>query len=217
MVLPKSLRLLSKSQPNLKAVLVLSLSFFVLFTAFFSASNAATKALKSCGFEDLAFQSLTTLYFFFGLSCFWAPKLIVKLGAKLSMALASLTYASWIVSLALTSLALKSDSLHDMLSRETVYVIVMAVSVVSGTGGSFLWIGQGKYLSDCAMICLERKGQYTSLFWTTMLTAQVVSSFFNAFVLGTLPQEYLFIMGTIITLVATVILSFLPKLVLPGE
>ena len=173
--------------PNIKAVLILSVGFYVLFIAFFASANSASKALREAGYSNLGFYSLAVLYLFFSLSSFFTPLLIQKWEPKWSMVIASLTYALWIITLALTSLVLKNDSLKNWFSYESVYCIVILASVINGAGCSLLWIAQGKYLSDSAMLCLERKGTYNSIFWTTMLSAQFSSSILNAYVLGEFP------------------------------
>lgn len=56
------------------------------------------------------------------------------------MTLGSLTYAVWILSLALTSMALKSETLKSMLSYNQVYIIVIGASFVNGLGTSVTWV-----------------------------------------------------------------------------
>lgn len=159
---------IEQGYPNIKAILILSGSFFTLFMAFFSAANSAAKALRDCGFENLGFYNLAMLYLNFGLASTWTPRVLHILNAKRTMVLASLMYAIWIVSLAATSTALKSDTVSEYLSYNAVVVIVLTIAFICGAGCSLLWIAQGKYLSDCAEACLHRKGFYNSLFWTTI-------------------------------------------------
>ena len=44
--------------PNLKAVFILSLCFFMLFLAFNSGANSATKALKDNGFDNKQLKNI---------------------------------------------------------------------------------------------------------------------------------------------------------------
>lgn len=205
---------LNDKYPNLRAVLILSGSFFILFMAFFSAANSAAKALRDCGFGSLGFYSLSMLYLNFGIASLWTPRIIKKLNAKLGMIIASLFYALWSIALGLTSAALKSVTISSMLSYNAVVVIVLTISFVSGAGCSLLWIAQGKYLSDCAEAKPAKKGFYNSLFWFTMFLAQVSSSLLNAYVLGSFSQQaYLFIISTGIALLSTVcMILFLPDI-----
>lgn len=119
---------------------ILSLSFFVLFMAFFSAANSAAKALRDCGFSNLGFYSLAMLYLNFGLASLWTPKVLKRFHAKKTMVIASLFYALWIISLAMTSAALKSETISAYLSYNAVVIIVLTVAFVSGAGCSLLWI-----------------------------------------------------------------------------
>jgi hypothetical protein len=170
--------------PNIRAIGILSGSFFTLFMAFFSSANSASKVLRDCGFANLGFYSLSMLYLNFGLSSLWTPIVVKRLHPKKAMVIASLFYSLWILSLALTSAALKNETIRSMLSYNVVAVIVLSVSFISGAGCSLLWLAQGKYLADCAEANLSRKGTYSSIFWTCVFISQVLSSLLNAFVLG---------------------------------
>ena len=136
--------------------------------AFFSAANSSAKALKDSGFSNLGFYSLSMLYLNFGLASLWTPHVLKRLMAKKTMVIASTFYALWIISLALTTAALKSETISAALSYNAVAVIVLTTSFISGAGWSLLWVAQGKYLSDCAESCPSKKGLYNSLFWSTI-------------------------------------------------
>ncbi|CDW78001.1 major facilitator superfamily protein [Stylonychia lemnae] len=81
-----------------------------------------------------------------------------------------------------------------------------------GFGATLLWVGQGKYLSDCSKHKIEKKGVYSSIFWGAMFFASFLSSILNALVLGSYPQEYLYITCSLISLLATILMIFLPKI-----
>ena len=108
--------------------------------AFFSSANSSAKVLRDCGFENLGFYSLSMLYLNFGLSSLWTPMVVKKICPKRAMVIASLFYSLWIISLALTSAALKNETIIEMLSYNSIVVIVLGVSFVSGAGCSLLWI-----------------------------------------------------------------------------
>ena len=141
---------MNQRYPNIKAVIILSASYFVLFLAFFSSANSSAKALRDSGFNNMGFYSLAMLYMNFGLSSLWTPRVVKAIHPKKTMVIASIFYSLWIVSLALTTAALKTPSIRENLSYNTICFIVLSVSFVSGAGCSLLWIAQGKYLSDCA-------------------------------------------------------------------
>jgi hypothetical protein len=112
----------------------------MLFMAFFSSANSASKVLRDCGFANLGFYSLSMLYLNFGLSSLWTPMVVKKLQPKMSMVIASLFYSLWIISLALTSAALKNETIREMLSYNAIAVMVLGVGFISGAGCSLLWI-----------------------------------------------------------------------------
>ncbi len=65
---------------------------------------------------------------------------VKKLQPKMSMVIASLFYSLWIISLALTSAALKNETIREMLSYNAIAVMVLGVGFISGAGCSLLWI-----------------------------------------------------------------------------
>ena len=102
--------------PNIYAVSILSLCFFILFMAFFSSANSAAKALRDSGFKKVGFYSLAMLYLNFGLASLWTPHIVKRVNAKKAMIIASLMYSLWIISLAMTTAALKSETISSYLS-----------------------------------------------------------------------------------------------------
>ena len=126
--------------PNMSAVLYLCVSFFMLFMAFNSAANSAAKALKDEGFNNLGYYSLAVLYLGFAIGSMWAPRLIRYFKPRTAMAIASLTYALYIVSLALTSLLLLNETLRVFFGRNGIVTLVLAIAFICGPGPSLLWI-----------------------------------------------------------------------------
>eukprot|EP00347_Sterkiella_histriomuscorum_P002200 403369080 len=143
---------MSESYPNIKGVLWISICFFVLFLAFSASANVASKALRECGFQNLGFYSLAMIYFFFGISSFITPLIVRRIKPKYCVMIASTAYGIWIFTLALTSMALKVESIRDNISYYQVCLIVMIASALNGVGASLLWVAQGKYLSDLCVV-----------------------------------------------------------------
>ena len=94
------------------------------------------------------------LYLTFGFGSMFAPWMIKQLNPKTALILASIVYAIWIVSLAITTLILKNTYLSEMLGRDGIIVLVLGIALLCGPGCALLWVAHGKYLSDCTMPCL---------------------------------------------------------------
>jgi len=75
---------------------VLSFGFFLLFTAFNTAQNLATKVLRDDSFGQLGFYSLGAHYCAFGLFSFAAAPSVNKIGPKVSMMIGCCLYALYI-------------------------------------------------------------------------------------------------------------------------
>lgn len=169
-----------KNLPNVKTVLFLSFGFFFLFFAFGASSNIASQAMKNCGFHNLGFYSLAVLYAFFSLSSLGASSIVYKLQHKKAFIFSGLALSLWILTLSLTTVFDRSEVdatdsfsviVESSFSKEFIYSIVIIASALCGVASSVLWVAQGKCLSDCAKVCPEKKGLYTSIFWTTMLSS----------------------------------------------
>ncbi|CDW76745.1 major facilitator superfamily protein [Stylonychia lemnae] len=202
----------TSNYPNLKAVLYLSGGFFLQFVAVTSAISVVSTTLRECGFKNLGFYSLAVNYLVFGLCSLVAPPIIRKLKPILSMTLGSVCYDIWLITLSLPAILLKSEKLKLYFSYNQVVAIVLIASIIMGFGCALIWVGQGKYLSDCSKYKIERKGVYSSIFWFTFYISSILSSILAALILGSYPQEYLYFICFIISVLSKVILISLPKI-----
>ena len=84
-------------------------------------------------------------------------------------------------------------------------------------GAAIMWVSQGKYLSNCVRICPEHAGLCTSVFWTIASGSQIFSYLFNSLFLAHFEPKYLFIVTSMISLVAILCIALLPDPVLPPE
>ena len=167
--------------------------------------------MRENGFENLGFYSLCVIYVFFALASLFMGKVLTRLKAKTSIAIGSTAYALWIFSISLTVISFKYKQTAQYLSAGFVNFIVMLCSIFCGIGAAFLWVAQGKYLSDCAMVCQEKKGLYQSIFWSmNSLGSALLSNFLTSFILAYFSEEVLFIIAGIIAVVAVVIFFLLP-------
>ena len=89
---------------NLNRLLLLSIGFFLLFSAFGTAQSLAPNVLQQDGLNNLGFHSLAVLYFFFGFCSLFASTVVTKLGTRYSMVLGALCYALYVGTFILASM-----------------------------------------------------------------------------------------------------------------
>lgn len=83
----------------------MSIGFQLLFTAWFTTQNFASKVLYDDGFGNDGFTSVAILYLIFGISSFFGAVVVNKIGSlPASMFLGSLCYTGFIVSFIFASL-----------------------------------------------------------------------------------------------------------------
>jgi MFS family permease len=90
-----------------------------------------------------------------------------------------------------------------------VYGLVLFASVLNGLGSACLWIGQGKYFSDCAPE--SKKGFYYSVFWFIFQGNMIVGNIMSGFLLDKGNQFLYFITITGVAVVAALMFLFLRK------
>jgi DMSO/TMAO reductase YedYZ heme-binding membrane subunit len=85
-------------------VTILSLGFLILFTAFNTCQNFATKVLEDDGFGNLGFANLAVLYLVFAFSSFFASAVVSKVNRiNVALSLGAFCYTFWIVCFLLPS------------------------------------------------------------------------------------------------------------------
>ena len=186
---------------NLSAVVILSISFFILMFSFMSAASIYSKLLKENNHGDLGNQSLSVVYLVFSLSCFMAPKIAKQFSPQKTMSIAASAYSIWIVTGFLATLPEVSE----------VFVIMASMfgSILIGIGASVIWVAQGKYLSECISACPENTGFYTSLFFTIVAGSNIFTYLYNSAFLTFFSYNSLFLSDTITTFISVVLFAFL--------
>jgi fluoride ion exporter CrcB/FEX len=79
-------------QPNFWLLILISLGFLLLFTAFSTAQNLTTKILEDNDFGKLGFYALAVLYCTFGCFSFLSAPIVTYLGNKLSLFIGAMCY-----------------------------------------------------------------------------------------------------------------------------
>nr|XP_023023636.1 UNC93-like protein MFSD11 [Leptinotarsa decemlineata] len=116
-------------------VLLLGLSFMLIFTAFQTMGNIEKTILSSITSEDPtftgnAYYSLAIIYVVFSIFNWAAPSVISVIGPKFSMVLGGCAYLLFIVSFIIPKTWL-----------------LYLVSTIIGIGAAMIWTGQGNYLT----------------------------------------------------------------------
>ncbi|XP_052821047.1 UNC93-like protein MFSD11 [Mya arenaria] len=151
-------------------VILLGLSFMLIFTAFQTASMAEQSVLKSAKndsnstFQGDGYTSLSVIYVVFAVSNWVAPSIVVYIGAKFSMFIGSLLYLLFIVSF-----------------LKPMTWALYAGSVLVGFGAAILWTGQGNFLtvnSDSETI-----SRNSGIFWALLQFSLLFGNAYSYFVL----------------------------------
>ena len=149
---------------NLWNVILWGLGFLMVFTAFGPCHNTVSEAFDQAEYDSLGQFTIGILYLSFAIwSLFWAP-LIENLGAVNSMWLGSFWYLIWIFS-GLLPIAIEKTPVIEVL----VWIVMTLTGAINGFGASLLWVGQGKYVSDCWNE--SNKGFYYGLSWFLFTTS----------------------------------------------
>jgi hypothetical protein len=76
----------------------------------------------------------------------------------------------------------------------------MGGAVICGLGAGVLWVGQGKYMSECSSNA--NKGLYTSIFWVFFNMSQVIGNLMGAFVITKVPLSTMYFILTVLIFMA---------------
>ncbi|XP_046855255.1 UNC93-like protein MFSD11 isoform X2 [Xenia sp. Carnegie-2017] len=153
-------------------VLILSLSFMFIFTAFQTTTIIEESILKSAkneshhpsSFKASGYTSLCIIYASFSLFNWIAPPVISMIGSKFSMMLGGFCYLFFIFSLYFVSKYVKCD-----LSG-----LLYAASVVVGFGAAVIWTAQGSYLTLNSTD--ETMGRNSGIFWAFFQCSFLIGS-----------------------------------------
>ena len=173
------------NRANIWLVIHLSASFLLLFTAFGSCQNVVSEAYTLNNYGNLGFYTLWAIYLSAAVCSLFATPIISKFGSRKSIQVGSFWYFVWVVS-GILPIILESSST----TRIIVYIAMMLSGMIIGFGGSLIWVGQGKYMTDwCAP---ENKGFYFGLFWWIYMNSQVIGNLISAFILDIFSQIVFF-------------------------
>jgi len=162
----------TRSRWNLIAV---SLSFFVLFSAYNPLQNLATSLFP----QGLGNQSLAVLYATVAVTVCLAPSMVETFGSRVTMMLGAWMYVAYLASV-----------IH------IVPGVVLAMSTVIGFGAAILWVALGVFITQNSS--KRTYGANVGFFWSVFQLCQVFGNLIGFFVTSQQSQNVLFITFTII-------------------
>ena len=125
---------------NIGQVTILSLAFLLIFIAFNTCQNFASKILKDDGFESLGFISLAVLYLVFSFCGFFSTAIINKINnLKMALFIGSACYTFWIICFIPPAL------FHEGKIKLGGYKIIISFTLIlsaaiNGVGAGILWV-----------------------------------------------------------------------------
>ena len=81
---------------NIEKVFMVSFGFFVIFIAYLSCQNFASKILIDLGYSNLGILSVAVIYLAFAFNAAAATKILNKLGMRLTLCISGLSYSIFI-------------------------------------------------------------------------------------------------------------------------
>lgn len=147
-----------------KNVLLLSAGFFLISLGFTGPHRFTTILFQEAGKPQLGFLSLFLIYVFFALTTSVSGRLISRFGPKISMILASVSYAVYVAVLPV---------FHP--------IVMMVMSIAVGISAAFLWSSQSLYLVSVSQ--KQTRGLSAGIFSAGNSLASFLSVIFLGFIL----------------------------------
>lgn len=151
-------------------LLHLSMSFFLVFTAFSGIQNIESSFIKV---PHVGFVAIAVLYFVFTVSCLVTPALVSVLGARWSVTLAFICFVLFCVANVLV--------VGHPDSAPLAWGGLLSGGALVGIAASFLWTAQGTYMTSCAFHYARACGKptksalglFSGLFWGIFQLTQI--------------------------------------------
>ncbi|KAK2710953.1 UNC93-like protein MFSD11 isoform X2 [Artemia franciscana] len=164
----------SLERRNMKNVLLLGVSFLLVFTAFQTMGNIQQTLVQSIQSEyekenktDFAgangYTSQSIIYASFAVFNWIAPSVVSVIGPKMSMFLGSIPYALFVGSFLIPMTWL-----------------LYLTSAILGFGAAVIWTGQGNYLTLCSNDATMTRN--SGIFWALMQSSFLIGNIFVFFV-----------------------------------
>ena len=153
---------------NFTRLLQLSLTFFVLFCAFFTCQNMASLVLKNDGLENLGFYILAVLYFSIAVSSVMSTALLKKLGTYKCLILGGFGHFCFVFAQILPAIKYDNPDSDSLVTSDGfITTILIICALINGFGAALIWVANGNYISECATP--KTKGFFYGFFWVVYM------------------------------------------------
>lgn len=192
--------------PNLGRLTLLSIGFFMLYTAYCATANIVSLALEKNGYGPLGFLSIGMIYISWGLGSLLSSTIYKRLGQRWSIFLGAISNATWIYSSLLT-LNKQEDDKEEVWYQSSlfVYFVVISNSIFNGFCNGPMWVAACKQVT--AYSTPATYGSYFSYFWLWYISSQISGNLIASYVLLHHSQSTFFVCMGSLAVVASVYLA----------
>ena len=149
---------------NLGKAFQLCVGYLIMFIAISCTINMSSQVMMDDGFGNLGFYTVGLVYLMGGVTGFFAPSIVNRLGNKVCLVIAGAFNCMWLISNIFAAIKHEYPDLDSVIVRAPfVYTVGIIASLINGFGVTVMNVAQGNYVSLCATE--ETKGLYFSLFW----------------------------------------------------
>lgn len=167
---------------NFTRLLQLSLTFFVLFCAFFTCQNMASLVLEQDGLKNLGFYILAVLYFSIAVSSVFSTALLKKLGTYKCLIFGGFGHFCFVFAQIFPAVKYDHPDNDSVVTSDGfITTLLIICALINGTGAALIWVSNGNYISECATP--KTKGFFYGFFWIVYMMSQVVGSLIGAAIL----------------------------------
>lgn len=168
---------------NFSRLVQLSLTFFVLFCAFFTCQNMASLVLQEDGLQDFGFYTLATLYFSIAISSLMSTALLKKLGIYKCLILGGFGHFCFVFAQIFPAIRYDNgeESTGFFTSDGFIKTLLIICALINGFGAAIIWVANGSYIAECATP--KTKGFFFGFFWFVYQSSQSAGSVIGALIL----------------------------------
>jgi len=206
---------------NFDKLTLMSISIFMLLTAYGTCQIFISKLLKDNNLGSLGFLALSCLYIFYTVTSLFATSIINWFGSyNRAFSFAAMGYTLFIACFLLPAFMAKKiaqDPSHmipesGLFSRWPITVFYVMAAAACGTGQSILGVARGSYISKAA--CESNKGFYNSYVFSWGLAASLIGNPIAAIIIqkgGLNGQIILFVVFTGLAIISIFLFLFVEE------